>query len=110
MNKPWKELQFIKQIVIKPEDAKEPMWVTFKDEADYEDSFELGSLPRMLVSRDRSISLGANTMYQIEMDYPEDFKKLVALTGDLIEAYNIYKGLQRRLPENWADYVQESVW
>lgn len=36
-HKPWKELQFIKQIIIKPEDPKNPMWVDFKDESEYGD-------------------------------------------------------------------------
>lgn len=110
-SKPWKELQFIKQIVIKPEDPNHPMWVDFKDESDYEEFVIDGQTTGPLqVSRDRSIKLGANTMYTVEMDYPEDFKKLVALTGHLAEAYNIYMGMQRKLPDNWADYVQESVW
>lgn len=108
MIKPWKELQFIKTVVIKPEDPKNPMWVQFTDDAEYEFSDLIS--PLRVMSRDRSIKLGANAMYTVEMDYPEDFKKLVALTGDLTEAYNIYKGMQRKLQDNWADYVQESVW
>lgn len=107
-NKPWKELQFIKQIVIKPEDAKNPMWIEFRDDIEYSD-IEYSNR-QMILNRDRSIKLGANTMYTIEMDYPEDFKKLVALMGDLGEAYKIYKGLQRKLLDKWEDYVQESVW
>ena len=109
-SKPWKELQYIKQVVIKPEDPNNPMWVEFKDESDYEDVFDLGSSPRMLISRDRSIKLGANTMYEIQMDYPEDFKKLVAATGDCAEAYRIYQALQRKTPDNWYYYDEESVW
>jgi proteasome assembly chaperone (PAC2) family protein len=108
--KPWKELQFIKQIIIKPENAKNPMWVEFKDESDYEDVFDLSSSPRMLIHRDRSIKLVANAMYEVQMDYPEDFKKLVVATGDLAEACKIYQALQRKALSNWTDYTQESVW
>lgn len=109
MNKPWKELQFIKQIVIKPEDPKEPMWVELKDDSEYEyNPWYEGR--QLLVSRDRAIKLGANTMYSIEMDYPEDFKKLVAATGDCGEAYRMYKALQKKVPDNWADYDEGNVW
>jgi hypothetical protein len=102
----WKDLQFIKQVVIKPEDPKNPMWVQFIDDID---SIEYSG-HQMTVSRDRSIKLGANTMYVIETDYPEDFKKLVAATGDCGEAYRIYKALQDKVPDNWADYDEGNVW
>lgn len=108
MNNPWKELQFIKQIVIKPEDAKNPMWVEFKDDIEYVDITY--SNKQMILNRDRAIRLGANTMYQVEMDYPEDFKKLVAATGDCDEAYRLYKALQKKVPDNWADYDEGNVW
>jgi len=107
-SKPWKELQFIKQIVIKPEDAKNPMWVEFKDDIEYTDIGYTGS--EMILSRDRAIRLGANTMYTVEMDYPEDFKKLVVSCGNLQRAYDAYKQLQREVPGNWATYAEESVW
>lgn len=106
--KPWRELQFIKQIVIKPEDPKNPMWVDFKEEDEWEFS-EYPTLPRQ-VSRDRSIKLGANTMYSIESDYPENFKKLVAATANCDEAYRLYQALQKKVPDNWADYAEEGVW
>lgn len=106
----WKDLQFIKKIVIKPENPENPMWVEFKDESDYADVFELSASSRMLISRDRSIKLRANAMYEIQTDYPEDFKKLVVATGDVQEAYRAYQQLQKKTPDNWADYVEENVW
>jgi hypothetical protein len=108
VNKPWKELQFIKQIVIKPEDAKNPMWVEFKDDVEYAD-IEYSNR-QMILNRDRAIKLGANTMYEVHMDYPELFKKLVAATGDCGEAYRLYKSLQKGVPDNWADYDEGNVW
>lgn len=107
--KTWKDLRFIKQIVIRPEDANHPMWVELKDEADYDDNpWYEGN--RMLVSRERCIKLGANAMYTIHMDYPEDFKKLVVATGDTEEAFRMYQQLQKKVPDNWADYAEENVW
>jgi hypothetical protein len=108
MSKTWKDLRFIKQIVIKPEDAKNPMWVEFKDDIEYAEIGYMGS--EMILSRDRAIRLGANTMYMVEMDYPEDFKKLVVATGDTEEAYRIYQQLQKKVPDNWANYAEENVW
>ncbi len=106
--KTWKDLKFIKQIVIRPENADKPMWVEFKDDIEYG---EIGyTHSEMVLSRDRAIKLGANTMYMIEMDYPEDFKKLVVATGDTEEAYRIYQQLQRKVPDNWANYAEENVW
>lgn len=107
--KPWKELQFIKQVVIKPEDPKQPMWVEFKDDSEFEyNPWYEGR--EMLISRDRAIKLGANCMYSIEMDYPDVFKRLVAATGDAEEAYRIYKEIQKKAPENWADYDEGNIW
>lgn len=108
MNKPWKDLQFIKQVVIKPEDPKNPMWVQFNDNAEYD--YDDYVSPRRMLSRDRSIKLGANCMYTIEMDYPDVFKRLVAATGDVEEAYRIYKEIQKKAPDNWADYDEGNVW
>lgn len=109
MNKSWKQLQFIKQIVVKPEDPTKHMFVQLDEEVEVdEDPWYIG--PLRAVSRDRSIKLGANTMYQIEVDYPEDFKKLVAVTGDCAEAYRIYQALQRKVPDNWEDHGQGNVW
>lgn len=111
MNKPWKDLQFIKQVVIKPEDPKNPMWVQFNDNAEYEEFVIDGQTTGPLqVSRDRSIKLGANCMYTIEMDYPDVFKRLVAATGNVEEAYRIYKEIQKKAPDNWADYDEGNVW
>ena len=106
--KPWKDLQFIREIVIKPEDPKNPMWVEFKDDIEWEDVSFTDS--RIKISHDRAIKLGANTMYNVHMDYPEEFKKLVVATGDLHQAHAIYKQLQKKAPENWADYAEENVW
>lgn len=109
--KPWRELQFIKQIIIKPEDPKNPMWVTFKEDTDYDTDWVVdGSCVPRVVARDRGIQLGANAMYTVEMDYPEDFKKLVAATADLDEAYRLYQMLQRGVPEGWENYPEGSVW
>lgn len=109
--KPWRDLQFIKQIVIKPEDPKNPMCVTFKEDTDYDTDWVVdGSCVPRLVARDRGIQLGANAMYTVELDYPEDFKKLVAVTGDCAESYRIYQALQKKVPDNWADYDEGNVW
>lgn len=108
MSKTWKDLKFIREIVIKPEDAKNPMWVEFKDDIEYGEI--MYSDRSMILSRDRAIRLGANTMYTVTMDYPEDFKKLVVATGDTEEAYRIYQQLQKRVPDNWANYAEENVW
>lgn len=108
-SKPWRSLQSIKQVVIKPEDPKKDMWIEYVDDTEYDyDPFYEGN--RMPVSRDHAIKLGANAMFTVEMDYPEEFKKLVAATGDCTEAYRLYQALQKKAPDNWADYDEGNVW
>lgn len=108
MNKPWKDLSFIKQVVIKPADPKQPMWVEFNEDSEWE-YLEYPEPPRLL-GNEKTIRLGTNCMYTVEMDYPDVFKRLVAATGDAEEAYRIYKEIQKQAPDNWADYDEGNVW
>jgi hypothetical protein len=106
--KRWKDLQFISQVVVKPQDESRPMYVDFREDSEYETWDGMDS--EILTSRNRRIQLGANSMFTIHYDYPELFKKLVVATGDCSEAYRIYQQLQKKVPDNWADHTEENVW
>ncbi len=110
-NKPWKQLMFLKEVRLTPEDPKNPMVIQYIENNDYDDIFVSDTcLAPRLVSRDRRIQLEANVKVEMQYDYPDDFKKLVVALGDLDLAYGAYKQLQRNILENWADYAEESVW
>lgn len=109
MSKLWKDLRFTKEIVIKAQDEGKPVHVEFKEDDEWE--FREYPLTPIQTARERSIRLLGNAMYMVRYDYPEDFKKLLAATGDANEAYRLYKALQKDAPDNWEDYSDEgSVW
>lgn len=108
MTNTWRDLQFIREIVIKAEDPGKPVHVEFKEDDEWE--FRDYPILPVKVGCDRSIRLLGNAMYEVRCDYPEDFKKLVAATADCGEAYRIYQQLQKKVPDNWADYDEGNVW
>lgn len=110
-NAPWKQLMFLKEVRLTPEDPKSPMVIQYIENNDYDDTFVSDTcLAPRLVSRDRRIQLQANVKAEMQYDYPDDFKKLVVALGSTRQAYDAYKQLQKKVPDNWADYAEESVW
>jgi hypothetical protein len=100
----YESLLRVTQVVIKPEDPKKEMTLTFREEAVGDGGgYFVGPLSR-------HIDLGYNTTYEIHRDYPEEFKKLVAaLGGDKDKAYEVYQALQLKTPENWDETVPEEA-
>jgi hypothetical protein len=95
----WLELRYVTKVEIVPAAGKKGVIVSLEEDNEYLmwDNIK----PYQIISQDRKLRLTDETV-QFHYDYPDDFKKLVAFYhGDYQNAYDVYRALNRPVPEDW---------
>lgn len=108
----WESLKFIKQVKVVPEGpSQSQMYMDMIDEQrEYLGMAVTATcVPYVSGHREHVLRYGGGWKTHFEVDFPEDFKKLVQYYGDYDLAYDAYQALQMMVRKTWMDEAQAKL-